>query len=132
MEYYTKKCRYFMTNGISRNVSPVHISHIINMINQDRVNKQEADYLKVWKLYPNREDKRLVIKESQEVPEFKREKTIPYETIDTPITIWSISDGFNKAMNCEVVTFLLPEEYWYDKRWTNETNDFILCIEVWW
>lgn len=111
MEYYTKDCRYFMTNGISSKVSPAHISHIINMINQDRLNRQEADYLKVWKLYPDGEDKKLVIEESQEEPEFKRVKNIPYETIDTPITVWSISDGFNKAMNCEVVTLLLPEEY---------------------
>ncbi|MFQ9245951.1 MAG: DUF960 family protein [Clostridium paraputrificum] len=100
-----KKNNRYVTRGVNEEID-IRLQLIIwSMI--DKLNDEgnvELDYLQVFKL--RKEDNKIVIKQSQEVPEYSYTYEIELEDIqiDDEIKIYVIDSG-------EYSTMLLPSEY---------------------
>lgn len=63
---FSKNANYYMTRAVANTISNQYIQCVINIINYDRANNIESDYLKVFKFCNHPTKKHVIqIKESQ-------------------------------------------------------------------
>ena len=104
-----KKNNRYVTRGVNEEID-IRLQLIIwSMI--DKLNDEgnvELDYLQVFKL--RKEDNKIVINQSQEVPKYSRTYEIELEDIeiDNEIKVYVIDNGVEGS------TILFPWEYWWD------------------
>jgi len=105
---FSENANYYLTRGVADTIPTQYVQCVINIINYDRINNIETDYLKVFKFYnhPTKNDVIQII-ESQEVPEFQQTIEIKGK-LSKPFTLWVISD---EGSHNENITILLPSEY---------------------
>ena len=105
---FKSDAHYYVTRGVNDSIQDRYIRCIIDIINLDRQNNVKADYLKVFHFSNHPEkDNIILIKESQEVPNFKQTLEITGH-LKKPFKLWVISD---EGKDVENVTILFPEEY---------------------
>ena len=109
-----KKDNRYVTRGVNDEVD-IRLQLIMwSMI--DKLNDEgnvELDYLQVFKI--RKEENKIVINQSQEVPEYSCKYEIEIEDVqlDDEIKVYVIDNG------TEGITMLFPWEYWWGD-WENE------------
>lgn len=104
-----KKNNRYVTRGVNEEVDirlQIIMWSMIDKLNDE--GKIELDYLQIFKI--RKEGNKVVINQSQEIPEYSRTYEIELEDIeiDNEIKIYVIDNGVEGS------TMLFPWEYWWD------------------
>lgn len=106
MRYFYEPVPEYMTRGVAENVHGYLILQCIEMLASMKAQKIEPDYLQVYELSYDEQEKRFSIRHSQEQPDYENTVSfaLPFGVKPYECKIYYIDDGDHR-------TFLLAEEY---------------------
>ena len=106
MRYFYEPVQNYITQGVAENVHGYLLLKCIELLICMKDQNVEPDYLQVYQISYNEQDKLLSIRHSQEEPDYVNEVSfgLPFGVKSYTGKLYYIDDGDHR-------TFLLSEEY---------------------
>ena len=109
MRYFYEPVEEYITRGVAEHVHGYLLLKCIQMLTCMKEKKIEPDYLQVYRLSYDEQEKRLSIQHSQEEPDYENTVSFEYEVceVGSPLALDNESSSYYSYKNSGRILFLV-------------------------